>query len=151
MKLVHPKKHAIYFPEGTKLLCAGDENVLQIWNVALEVPILELEIPKLCHDMSIAPDGRRIALTDGSGIEILDAFTGDSIRTFDDVCGEAACCSVAYVADAIRLVAGWGDGLIRIFNANSVAVVAFLGKHPTTVSSSAGSPDGSNCLHFSHK
>src|SRR5205814_4928510 len=75
-------RHVIYSPDSTRIVTAGDQNTIRVWNAQTGGETLTLKANTA--SISFSPDGKRIVLgtwTWGSTAGVCDARTGNLLLT----------------------------------------------------------------------
>jgi WD40 repeat protein len=132
-----------FSPDG-QTLAAGDDNVVQLWNVASHQQTGQLTVTDGPDGMAFSPDGRILATGSVLGEQLWDVATRRQIGQLTVTGGVNA---VAFSPDGKTLATGSDDGLVQLWN---VATRQQIGPPLTvstvrtvnTVNSVAFSPDG---------
>ncbi len=142
-------------PTCSKLICALDDNTLQIWDAASGTLVCD---PLQGHgdritSTAFSDDGTRIASASGDGkILLWDAVQGQIIGT--PLEGHTATVtSVAFSPTGDQVVSASKDNTIRIWDATTyTSAKAPLTIHVAYVESVAFSPDGTRiiCVHLNN-
>jgi WD40 repeat protein len=132
-----------FMPDGTMFTVSGDKTV-NFWS-ALDGHLLRtiaLSIKPFLADLS--PDGTRMALSNGNDVRMLDIASGTLGITFTGHTDTVS--DVAFSSDGELLVTGSGDGLAKLWDADTgVCHKTFTG-HVGPVRCVAISPDGQTLL-----
>jgi WD40 repeat protein len=109
---------AIFSPQGTKILIAGDVE-LWLYNASTGAQLYRFlhGFPWSTSGAAFSPDGRKFLLTDESTAKMCDTETGQELRSFSDAGG-----GVAFSHNGARILAGLGlrdpqsGALLRMYN-----------------------------------
>jgi WD40 repeat protein len=131
-------------PDGGRLAIGGSDGVVQIWDVDAGRSV---QLPKTIsrHVLCFTPNGRSlITKADSmqpnfSSIFVWDAETG---RLESDLGRGEPLYSFAMFGDNRRLLAGGGDGIIRVWDIATGALLKELPRQTSIVYALAVSPDG---------
>jgi WD40 repeat protein len=121
---------------GERVVSGSQDGTARVWDVKSGEPVQGLNPIKTGHRnvyvVSYSPKAKMIA-TGGpkeSGIKIWDAKTGKLLSTIEQ---DWAVCSLAWISDEKKLIAGTGNGLIKIFNTATWQQIVVLEGHTITV------------------
>jgi WD40 repeat protein len=128
--------------DGRRLACLTTGGI-----VLLEAPTLKLvrgfaAEPRagIPHALAFSPDGKRLALWQGPGIDLWDTGTG---RRLDRPAGHTgAVGSLAFSGDGGRLASGSPDGTARVWDLTTSRLLHAFEGHAVSVNALAFSPDG---------
>src|SRR5262249_17807394 len=105
-------------PDGARALVGRSDGQLELWDLASDRRVVELERGSEVHAVALAPDGRRALAGEESGrVRLLDVESGVTLRSFDRHRGKIA--SVAFTRDARRALSASEDGAVRIWDLES--------------------------------
>jgi WD40 repeat protein len=149
-----PQVHAVALDrDGRRLATACTDRMsgagtVRVWNLETGQPVWEQKAQAAwVVDVAYSPDGRWVASAgvnqqEQGGVVILrDAETGREIRKFEQQ--TAGVHGVAFSPESSRLVSGWGDGILRIWDTRDPASEAsVLPGHAGGVRRVAFLPDG---------
>jgi WD40 repeat protein/serine/threonine protein kinase len=96
---------------------------------------------------AFSPDGRHIAAASGSVLRILDARSGEELRTME---GDAKLSQVAYSPDGRQLLAVGADNAVRLWDTATTVPPMVLAGHDAAINAVMFSPDGSAVLTASN-
>jgi WD40 repeat protein len=138
---------AVFSPDGTEILTAGDGGV-EIWNARTLTRIRRLPYaPSILYSASYSPDGRRIATASSDGTaRIFDAATGRQLHVFR---GPSAVTSARFSPDGRLLVTSSRDDVVRVSDIATGALKAIFSDHTDTVWNASFSPDGKRVVSAS--
>jgi WD40 repeat protein len=128
---------ARFSPDGRRIVLAPQEGgVAPVVDAATGRVILELRPgADFVPSTAWSPDGRAIAFAVDDTAAMLDAETGELIRTFVHTVGNpffAWVGRVAFTPDGSRLVTAAGDGTVRVWNVATGEVVLESAAHTGT-------------------
>ncbi len=137
-----PVNSAAFSPDGTKLVTAGDDGTVIIWDVATAEALMTLSgHTDLVEDAVWSPDGKYIASSSADNTAILwDASTGEEIRQFSGHTDWVR--RVAFSPDGKTLVTASDDMTARIWDVATGQTLHILSGHTDVVSDAVFSPDG---------
>ena len=69
------------------------------------------------NSVEFSPDGKRLISLNGHTVRVWDVLTGRKISTLRSPLHEASARAVAYSPDGSRIVVGYEDGTVRIWDA----------------------------------
>jgi WD40 repeat protein/tRNA A-37 threonylcarbamoyl transferase component Bud32 len=134
--------------EGTRLLSAGSDRLVRIWDAVTGKETLVLRGHTEAVAMAVfSPDGRRVAsVSVDKSLRVWNAETGDEILRVD-LTGRASC--VAYSPDGRKLLVSSGDpfkvgqpGRVELFDASTGKLLLALVGHSDMVLSVAFTLEG---------
>lgn len=105
----HHHEAAQVSPDGRWLAVAG-ANGVEIWDFRSGNSVRVLKAPESSTGVAYSPDSRLLAAT-GGAIQIYDAASGRSLRTFGEGASESS--APAFSRDGSRLVTGHENGEVR--------------------------------------
>lgn len=98
--------------DGTRLFSAG--RTVQVWNAADGQWLRDIGRPGAAHAVALAAAEERLAVSDGRHVVLLDAATGQELRTFENAGRDAS--AMALTPDGGRLAVGTLSGLITLWD-----------------------------------
>jgi hypothetical protein len=130
---VHTATESVcWSPDGERVAGGFRGGMVWVWNVKSREPVKGLNPIKTRFEyvfaVSYSPEATMIA-TGGSeldGIEIWDAKTGKLLSTIEV---DQPVWSLTWTSDQKKLIAGMGNGLIRIFDTATWQQIAVLDEH----------------------
>lgn len=134
--LMHPDKvtHAVLTPDGAKLLTAGADKIVRLWNVqssAKEREYAGLGLPVTA--LAVSADGQRLA---GAGADKLLIVWGlGDGKELKKLMLPTVANAVAFSPDGKTLAAGLADNSVRLFDPNDGKELKNLASHKAPVSS----------------
>jgi WD40 repeat protein/serine/threonine protein kinase len=142
---------AIFNPDRTRVLTAGQDKRVRVWDAKSGAELLTLEgHTGVLRSASFSPDGSRVATAGDDGTaRVWDAATGVEIFVLK---GDGrVVSSLCYSPDGKRIVtAGYGDGTARVWDAKTGAALLTLKGHTSFVESASFSADGSRIVTGSY-
>jgi WD40 repeat protein len=141
-------------PDMRYLVSADQDGVIKVWDVATQKAMLSLKGPqrgetdaidraktRWIRGVDISPDGRLVAITDGSHrIRILNIASRMYEQPFE--VEEESLFHVVFSPDASRLVATAIDGRMYIWDQSTRRRIASSSGHTNEIASFSFSPDG---------
>ena len=112
--------HATFSPDGTKIVSAGYDNRLILWDAVTGAELRRFDgHTGPVNYVSFSPDGRRVisASTDAT-VRLWDLESGLEIRRFDG--HETTVVSALFYPDGERAISASVDGIIRVWNVHSL-------------------------------
>lgn len=126
-----------FSPDGRWLAATTDFGRLELWDWAPGLLVSTGPDADGC-DLAWAPDARRLAVTWGEGVSIVDLASGGSRH----VEAGAPSWSLAWTPDGARLAVGLSTGAIQLLDAASGTPVRTIQGHAGAVPGLAVAPDG---------
>jgi WD40 repeat protein/tRNA A-37 threonylcarbamoyl transferase component Bud32 len=160
-ELLSLKGHSIvgFSPDGRRLASAGEDNRVQVWDVATGQRLLNL----LGHVNSVtgvafSPDGKRLASVGdisrqearltrviGIGVKVWDTSNGQDVLTLladHDLGHTWEVKDVVFSPDGKHLASASADKTVTVWDATTGQEIRTLRGHSSIVQSAAFSPDG---------
>jgi WD40 repeat protein len=138
-------RHVAWSPDGTRLVGAGDDGVVYVWDAL--VGTLQQRLPGYqgrVNDVAWSHDGTRLAscgrMRDGGELLVWDMQNGERIHTFAEHAGIVS--TVAWGPSRELLVSGDGDGMLRWWDMLSGKCMQVCQTHQGMVQALKVSPDG---------
>lgn len=134
-----------YTPDGARLASATDDGMLRFWDprsrrqLATPIPVGEDDVSGL----EFAPDGRQVAVVAMNDVTLRDLASGREVAHLRHGDGLLHLPAVVYAPDGRTLATGGMDGMIRLWDTASGALLHTIDAHEATVLALAFSPDGS--------
>ena len=120
--------------EGKRVASGSDNGTMEMWNVeSQETDLGPIKTGhERVHAVAYSPDVSKIATggLDEHAIKIWDTRTGELLSTLGQ---DSPACSLAWTSDQKKLIAGIGNGLIRIFDTVTWEQIAILEDHKLPV------------------
>jgi dipeptidyl aminopeptidase/acylaminoacyl peptidase len=137
-------RRVVFSSDGKRLISAGYDSTIRIWNIDTEEEVRRLTIPQgRFFDISLSSDGERLLSSSDDGIRLWNLSTGREIRRFPVPRGVGSE-SVRFSPDDRLAVSAHDDGCCRVWDIDTGKVVqSFIQPSPEKiVNSAAWSPDG---------
>jgi WD40 repeat protein len=125
-RATYPVTACAYSPDGARVVSAGSDRTLKIWDVETGRDILSLEgHTKEVNGCAYSPDGARVVSAGSdSTLKIWDAETGRDVLTLEGHTKGVNGC--AYSPDGARVVSASDDNTIKIWDAETGESIASL-------------------------
>ncbi len=140
---------AQYSRDGARI-AAGSGEYLRFWDAPNGVRVFEGDHRRVAY----SPDGTRLLVGGQDTLKLLDASTGEVLRSFAGHSGDVT--TVAFSADGKRVLAGIGfdgkpdgksdQGRIKIWDVATGQLLRALRGHGKGVSAAVFTPDGSRII-----
>ncbi|MFC0515136.1 caspase family protein [Mucilaginibacter angelicae] len=134
---------SLCFTPDSKYLLSGLLNVY-VWDVATGQQVMELKAfsGAYCYTIDISADSKT-ALVGCGAPSLWDIASGKLLRKYEQP-GLIRC--LKFSKDGSRFIAGWNDGVVRLFNSNSSTVVKEFKLTDRKISSVCFSNDDSKVI-----
>ena len=127
-----------FSPDGTQLASGGKDGTMRVWNAETGEPLRTVETGKSSvFSVDYSPDGTKLAGSGGDGIHIWNAETEEPLQTIKISTGR-----ISYSPDGTKLASSHANSAIRIWDAESGALLRTLKGHVYQATSVNYSPDG---------
>lgn len=142
--LVEPHTHAYYAadysPDGRFVVTGGNRpgQSLNIWDSGGGRALVTRAPYETVREVTYSPDGRHIAISDETGVDLVDAGSGRTVAHY----GGGVVYEVAFSKDGRKLAAAQRDGSVTVWDVASGQQLAKLTGHTKLVETVAFSPDG---------
>jgi WD40 repeat protein len=157
--------------DGARMLSGSQDGTVKLWDTASGRLIRTFEHESEVNSVAISPDGAFVVSggqarsSDKNGLKLWDAASGRLIRTLNASASSLAGATVdslAFLPDSPRLIAGYGDGTMRLWDPATGDVLQVYARcpgagnlrcpegHADTVRSVALSKDGKRLLSSSN-
>jgi len=136
------------FSDDSSVLATTSAAGVTLWNVTGRVPTLVANIgvdAPPARAPAFSPDGQLLAVaieTPSPLIEIRSVARRDRIAQLVETPSRGTIRSYAFSRDGLRLIAGYADGRVRLWNARTWTAGRLLDAHTKSVDAMAFSPDG---------
>ena len=144
---------AVFSPDGRFIASAGYWGGVPFWDARSGDRVQTLKTDGMSEQAIFSPDGKLLAAQSSSvggttRIQLLDAATGDCLRTVEDRAGPGASCMV-FSADGKFLATGSRDGTTRLWDADTGQLHGTFRGHSHKIAGVAFVPDGSRFVSAS--
>jgi len=136
-----------FAPDGKRALSAGLDHEVLLWDLerGAAIKTFALRNPlRYVNAVAFTPDGGRCLVCAGNSIHLLDARTGEPIRTFSGHTGWVNCAACS--TNGRWLLSGADDRTLRLWDVDTGEEVRAFAGHDNGVKSVAFSPDGQQVL-----
>ncbi len=129
--------------------CGAYKDKIRLWEVATGEEITTVD--QAARAVALSPDGRTVASSSGSGLELWDVETGSQVAAMSGR-GTEGIEALAFSPDGRLLAAGesWSGTSVHLWDVETAARTATLEGHRDRVNSLAFSPDGRTLASASH-
>ena len=138
--------HAVFSPDGSRILTASRDNTARVWDAANGKMIHNLEGHEgdIVHAV-FSPDGSRIlTASQDRTARVWDAANGKMIHNLEG--HEIAIVHAAFSPDGSRILTASQDRTARVWDAANGTMIHNLEGHDRVIFHAAFSPDGSRIL-----
>jgi WD40 repeat protein len=129
---------AVFCPDGKHILAADTVRggMIMIWDTVTGKQVTKFRDPGRCvlDQINFSFDGKRFII----GNVIRDSITGQQLLALQEKCPMCA----AFSPDGKKVVTGYGDGQIRVWDSNTGLMIKGFSGHQDRIYSVAFSPDG---------
>lgn len=135
-----------FSPDGERVLAAGRDGTLRLWDVAGEQLLRTLEgHTHRVTSVAIGPEGERaLSGSHDRTLRLWDVSTGEALRTFEGHTGSVR--SMALSPDGRRALSGSHDGTLRLWDVATGETLRTFEGHADWVAAVAFSPGGERVL-----
>ncbi|MCA2656075.1 WD40 repeat domain-containing protein [Microcystis sp. M061S2] len=134
-------------PDGTKIVSGSNDGTIKIWDLYTGQELLIL----IDHyTLAITPDSTKIISSQNGIVKVLDLATGKKIRTLTLSSHYNSISSSAITPDNTKIIFGYSDGMIKIWDLCTEQELLTLIGHHGKVSSLIISHDGSKIVSGSY-
>jgi WD40 repeat protein len=143
--------HAVFSPDGERLVTASGDRIAHVWDVATGREITALEGHEgYLKSASFSPDGEQVVTASGdNSARVWDAVGGKQIAVLKGHEGPVA--SAAFSPDGERVVTASSDKTARLWEAATGREIAALKGHEGRVLSADFSADGKRILTIGYE
>jgi WD40 repeat protein len=134
---------SIFSPDGKLVASSGNNNGIEIWDIAGKKKIKEtaFDNARFLNSIAFTPDGRELVVASGAGvIRVIDASTMMIKKMFGRT--EAPVKSVSFSPDGSAFASGGEDRIIRIWDPKNGVILHQLEGHRGAITDIKHSGDG---------
>jgi WD40 repeat protein/serine/threonine protein kinase len=150
-----------FSPDSKRLATASNDKTVKVWDLenGKELRTLEGHTARITS-AAFSPDGKQLATSSyDKTVKVWDAETGKELRALHgptdnapesialtlDIVGD-----MAYSPDGKKLASGWGDGSVRLWDAQTGKPLFVIRGHSSPIISLAFRPDGKHLASASY-
>jgi WD40 repeat protein len=115
-------------PTGTRLISASADRTVRQWDVASGKQLWRVDHGAFVADLSLSPDGSRVAVCGGTSVRILDAASGQPVK---ELTVPSPGWGVVLGSDILAVSSA--DGIVRLWDAKTWSECGQLKGHTGTV------------------
>ncbi len=142
-----PVWRAIFTPDGRRVVSAGMDGTLRLWNVGDGRELKRVEVADKANvsSLAVSPDGRW--LLTGDNQSRLALWSLDDLEMEREHRGSAQVVrSVAFSPDGRRALSGGDDYVVRLWETDTLTELRHFPGHTSSVNGVAFLPDGRHAL-----
>jgi WD40 repeat protein len=142
-----PVWRAVFTPDGRRVVSAGMDGTLRLWDVADGHELKRVEVRDKAHVVSLAvsPDGRRLLTGDNQAR--LTLWDLDELEPQREIkCSGQVVAAVAFSPDGRRALSGGDDYMMRLWDAETLTELRHFPGHTSSVYGVAFLDDGRRAL-----